>query len=77
MMKISDVYCTEKANGLYEPKFLVILPEFQVTHLSRLVIVTNQNSGLLVPNYLEINLTSRTCLLQSAFNSYFTFKVMV
>ena len=62
--------------GYKYPIFLVVLPEFQTTHLSS---YSNPwNFWVTMPNYFVVNLTSHTRLLQPAFRMVvLPFKVMV
>ena len=51
-------YTEKQNNGLLLSNFLVILPEFQMTHLSRYS--NPSNFWVTMPKYFTVNLTSHT-----------------
>ena len=62
--------------GYKYPNFLVVLPEFQTTHLSSYS--NSSNVWVTMPNYFAVNLTSHTWLIQpTSTMAVSPFKVMV
>ena len=57
-------YTLKKQMGYEYPNFLVVLPEFQTTHLDSYS--NPSNFWVNLTNYFAVNLTSHTWLLQPA-----------